>query len=454
MDRRWPFGIFAILILVGAVLFVRANLPSLVAVSPGDGETHVAVGSPIRLSFSEPMQPESVTQNLNIQPSMPGIFSWEANTLTFTPSEPWPSGERIYVALKTGARSNLGLPVLGERSWWFSISPPLLAYLWPADGPADLYAIDLVDNIATRLTEQPNGILAYDVSADGAQIYYSSRLTTQHSAIFRLDRLDSTLTQILVCTGVLCNFPQLSPGGDYMAYTRAPSSPVNEPFLQQVWLLPIVDGEPLGESQAMIVSDPTHPVGTPFWSPTGLLTFHDKALQEFVVLDPQSDERGFFPNETGEPGTWTPDGSNFIVHEVDFWGDGPMDFSSHLRRFEFPSAQNSDLSLDLALEDVTPAYSPDGRQIAFGRRYLDPDRFTIGSQLWLMEADGEYPRQITDSPNYNHSDFSWHPNGGYLAFVRYKQTTITDPPEIWIIASDGSDAVRLVIGGYAPQWIP
>lgn len=454
MNRRWLFGVIAIVILVGVVILVRTNLPALIVVSPEDGELHVPVGNPITLTFSEAMQVESVQKNLEIQPAIDGSFSWEENTLTFHPAQLWPSGEQIRVRLKSGARSSLGLPILGEQEWSFSISPPLLVYLWPDDGPADLYAIDLEDNIAARLTEQENGILAYDISADGAQIYYSARLTSQHSAIFRLDRIDGTITEILACTNVLCSFPQLSPSGDYIAYTRSPSNPGSEAFPQQIWLLPIVDGELSDGSQSRLVSDPNHPVGAPFWSPTGLLTFHDKTSQQFVVFNPQDDERRFIPNETGEPGTWAPDGGNFIVHEVDFWGDGPLDFSSHLWRFEYPSGQSENLSIDLALEDVTPVYAQDGGQIAFGRKYLDPDRWTLGSQLWLMQADGSYPRQITNNPDFNHADFAWHPNGGYLAFVRHKQTTMSDPPEIWIILADGTDAVRLVIGGYVPQWIP
>ena len=348
----------------------------------------------------------------------------------------------------------MGLPLLSDQQWSFSISPPLLVYLWPSDGPADLYTIDLVENIAAQLTDQPNGILAYDISADGVQIYYSSRLNTQNSAIFRLDRIDGEIAQILNCNNVLCNFPRLSPDGQYLAYTRAPSNPGSEPFPQQVWLLPIVDGEPQDESQASITSDPVHQAGAPFWSLTGLLTFHDWDAQHFVVLDPQTDEHVFFPNETGEPGTWSPDGNNYVVAEVDFWGSGPLDFSSHLWRFEYPSAKNTNLSVDLALEDVTPAYSPDGHQIAFGRKYLDNERWNPGSQLWLIDADGGNPRQITDNPDYNHADFAWHPNGQYLSFVRHKQTNLSEPPEIWIMPADGSDALRLVIDGYIPQWIP
>ena len=169
---------------------------------------------------------------------------------------------------------------------------------------------------------------------------------------------------------------------------------------------------------------------------------------------PQTEQRVFFSNQTGELGTWSPDGSNFIVHEVDFWDSGPLDFTSHLWRFEYPTAQKTDLSVDLALEDVAPAYAPDGSQIAFGRKYLDEERWIPGRQLWLMRPDGNRPRQITNSPDYNHADFAWHPNSEYLAFVRHDQTALAEPPEIWIILPDGSDMVRLVIGGYAPQWIP
>ncbi len=247
MNRRWLFSIIGIVILVGVVFFVRANLPTLIAVTPGDSETQVAIASPLKLTFSEEMQPESVLQNLEFQPPIVGSFDWDANTLTFTPAQPWTSGEQITVTLKAGARSTLGLPILGDQQWSFSTSPPLLVYLWPSIGPADLYAIDLVENIAIRLTGQPNGILTYDVSADGSQIYYSARLNSQNSAIFRLDRITGESIQILICNNVLCNYPQLSSGGDYLAYTRAPSNPGSEPFPQQVWLLPIVAGEPLAE---------------------------------------------------------------------------------------------------------------------------------------------------------------------------------------------------------------
>jgi Tol biopolymer transport system component len=72
----------------------------------------------------------------------------------------------------------------------------------------------------------------------------------------------------------------------------------------------------------------------------------------------------------------------------------------------------------------------------------------------LINADGHNAHQITDDPDFNHADFVWHPSGEYLAFVRYKQTTIIEPPEIWVTQPDGNGVTRLMIGGYEPQWIP
>jgi Tol biopolymer transport system component len=105
-------------------------------------------------------------------------------------------------------------------------------------------------------------------------------------------------------------------------------------------------------------------------------------------------------------------------------------------------------------ENTDPAYDPDGRLVAFARRYLDPARWTPGRQLWTMAANGGELRQLTEEPLFTHTDFTWRPDGGQIAYTRFNQMTLTDPPEIWVIEPDGSSPLRLVIGGYDPQWIP
>ena len=70
-----------------------------------------------------------------------------------------------------------------------------------------------------------------------------------------------------------------------------------------------------------------------------------------------------------------------------------------------------------------------------------------------MFADGSIPRQLTDQPDYKYTAFSWHPNGRQVATMRFNTTLIIDPPELWLLGLDG-EALRLVIGGFSPQWIP
>jgi Tol biopolymer transport system component len=55
---------------------------------------------------------------------------------------------------------------------------------------------------------------------------------------------------------------------------------------------------------------------------------------------------------------------------------------------------------------------------------------------------------------YNHYSFSWNPAGETLAYVRFNQVALIEPPEIWVIDPGTSQASRVIEGGYAPQWIP
>jgi hypothetical protein len=61
---------------------------------------------------------------------------------------------------------------------------------------------------------------------------------------------------------------------------------------------------------------------------------------------------------------------------------------------------------------------------------------------------------LTQTPFFNHANLIWSPDGRQLAYIRFNQETLTDPPELWIINNDGSLPRKLVTGGYAPLWIP
>jgi Tol biopolymer transport system component len=451
--RRLVFVILILLLVLVLVVGYQFLSPRVLGFTPGMDAADLPRQVPITLEFSQEMDPESVVRNLSITPEVSGAFTWEEKTLVFTPGESWDAGAVVRVELATGARSKLGLPLTGETpDWSFVVESILLAYLWPADGPADIYALDPESGTTAQLTEV-NGVLDFNVSRSGTGIYFSARNAQEGSDLFLLDRLTGSTRVVLPCEDVFCSNLQVSPDGELIAFERTKPSEGGAPAYPEVWVLL------LGEGRAELAGALGHVTQRPQWSRSGLLTFYDTDVQGFVFLDGATGASQALPNQTGEMGTWRSNGLEFVVPELKtsqlLTTDGLSMLYSHLVKYNSGNQRTTDLTGEDNQEDTSPVYSPDGTLLAFGRKYIDPQRWTPGRQIWLMRPDGTDTRQLTNSPeDFKHSAFAWHPNGDKIAYVQFNQTALTDPAELWLINVDGSDPTRLVIGGYSPEWIP
>jgi Tol biopolymer transport system component len=459
--RRLSILLLGLGLALAAVLGYWRAAPRLAGVSPAPGAESVPAASPLELRFTRPMRPESVAGRLTTRPARRGAYAWEGNTLVFTPDEPWPEGETVTVRLAPGARPAgwIAPAMARETAWSFTVSRSLIAYLWPANAPANLYALDPVSGAMFQLTESRFGLLDFSVSADGATIHYSENNASGGSDLKRLERspanaADWQPVEVLACPQAFCRSPRLSPDGAILAFEREglPASPF--PLFPQVWLLALPgDAETLAGAA-------DHPTRLADWSPQGILSFYDLDQRAFILLDPRTGETQAIPNETGEAGDWSPDGNLFVFPEILFLPAGDAQGTdstlsgSHLIAFDRQTASSLDLSRDLPVEDASPAFSPQGARLAFARSYLDPGRWTPGRQIWSMRPDGTQASALTDEPAYSHSGFAWSPDGQQLAYLRFNQESLTDPPELWIMNADGSDRIQLLAGGYSPQWIP
>ncbi|MDI4633206.1 PD40 domain-containing protein [Pelomonas sp. V22] len=89
-------------------------------------------------------------------------------------------------------------------------------------------------------------------------------------------------------------------------------------------------------------------------------------------------------------------------------------------------------------------WSPDGKQIAFLSDAAG------GDNVWVMNADGSNPRQVTKEDFRLLNNPVWHPNGKYiLARKHYTGTRSAGSGEIWMYHLDGGKGLQL---NEKPNW--
>jgi Tol biopolymer transport system component len=456
--------IFLILVLAGGSAYLLGT-PRLVSIQPEPGATQVPAGASLQLTFSRPMSAVSLADKLSIQPPQKGAYTWDGSLLTFTPERPWPNGEIVRFSLAGGIRAAgwLSLPTRQQRHWSMTIEKPLLIYLYPANNPAAIYAINPGSGDASRLTDIPGEVFDFSVDSSGTTVVYSAGRNTSGSTLYRLNRLTGENSIIMDFPAAQCRYPQVSPDGAFVAYERTGLAAGGQANPSQVWLLPLADDQGSPAPPVPFAAGAYgHQNQQPFWSPGGLLTYYDATLSAFILYDPRTRQSESVPSQTGQAGVWDPTGRWYVFPEIlaaispesaDNTGLSPLP-TSHLMRYDRVDKRLQDLTIMDNLEDTSPAFSPDGKTLVFARKYLNLSDWTPGRQIWLMDPDGSHAHQILQEPQYNHYDFSWSPDGAQIAYVRFDQTLLTAPPEVWIIQADGSLPRKLVAAGYAPRWIP
>lgn len=485
MKRFIPILVTGVILFLAGVIIFQFASPRLLSMEPKNGSVGIHPKANLRLTFSRQMNHDAVLDHLRFTPPIDGDFSWEGKTLIFTPEGGWPSGVQIQVEFTAGATASGLLPLSIRQSFEgsFQVNQPRLAYLYPSTGPANLYVIQPESGEVDLLVDFPEGILDYESNWAGSTIYFSGRNAAGGSDIYQLSTLhqeppvDEQVIEnedenrspayqlVLPCQANECRAPALSPSGQYLAFEQTIPLTEGGSGYPQVMLLPL-SGNGLPSGDPFPVGDADHQTTQPSWSSRGWLSFYDSTVIEFIFIDPESGEIARLPNESGENGSWSPDGSVFVVPEYYYLDDtlpgggeviGPV-VNSRLIAFYPEDGRTEDLSGAQNIEDMVPSFSPDGYNLAFARRYLGIAQWTPGRQLWMMPFAGNAPAgdpfPISNDPYYTHYDFVWSPDSNRLAYIRFNQTTLTEPPEIWFLEPLNLEGEKLIIGGTLPQWIP
>jgi dipeptidyl aminopeptidase/acylaminoacyl peptidase len=193
--------------------------------------------------------------------------------------------------------------------------------------------------------------------------------------------------------------PRFSPDGRYLSVLSA--RPVGAST--QLWLLDLHGGE------AHQVSHVAGEVVGYEWSPDG----SHVALVVRASSDPPADD--------AKAGAKTP--KPIVIDALQFKQD-KQDYltaasRTHMWLLDTRTEAATQLTADGARNDSTPAFSPDGRRLAYVSNLVGGPRDLGRDDVYLIDATaGATQRPLFSTETPNHQSLAWSPDGREIAFVK------------------------------------
>lgn len=412
----------------------------------------------ISVQFDEAMDRPTAEARFRTEPPLTGAFTWSGATLNFKPDAPLVPETEYIVIVERGARAESGRETVTEFRYSFTVMPPRVAYLYPADNaPQNIWIVDADDPATARqLTTSPTGIYDFAVSPDGTKIAFSEYTTTGMMDIKLLDVDTGALLQLTNCAQATCSTPAWRPDGGMIVYERIDyntglegvgSSPV------RLWTLDMTTYPP-----------PTRPLFSDLqilgynaqWSADGRrIALLDRGTAAVLVYNFDTGEIAALPTTAGNYGALSPDGERVVMQTILLLEGSPA--RAKMQVVNLNDGSLVDLSSgDDTIDEKRVQWRPDGALLAVSR---EDQAVIAGTQIYLVDPVDGTARMLTDDPLYASTFFYWHPAGNALVAQRLPliEGGVTDPfarPEIWVIDATTGDGMRLAENGFLPRWIP
>src|SRR5229473_712252 len=273
----------------------------------------------------------------------------------------------------------------------------------PKPASATPRAITIDDYFQIRDVAQP------ELSPDGQWVAYAVR-----TRMLKEDKNEQRLWMVstrggdaipLTAEGVSSSHPRWSPDGKYLAILSARNA-----GKAQVWLLDRRGGE------AQKLTEVAQGINDFEWSP-------DSTRLVLILQDPKpEDAEAAKDKDKDKPAAKPKTPPPLVIDRLQFKQDtvGYLDRRrDHLYVFDVASKKTTQLTSG-DFDDTEPAWSPDGKSLAFSsNRSSDPDR-NYNSDIWVVGADnsdkGAHLTQVTTNPGSDRAP-AWSPDGKWIAYV-------------------------------------
>ena len=285
------------------------------------------------------------------------------------------------------------------------------------------------------------------VSPDGQWLAYSVK-----TPLLNEDKNEERIWMIPTAGGdpialtaerVASSHPRWSPDGKYIAFQSS-----RDESKEQVWLLNRLGGE------AQRLTYTPQDVDELAWSPDGkrlALLMRDASLEELEDFKEQQekinsgdqDKNKDKDTKEKKPKTqrpWVIDRRQFKQDEIGYL-DGRR---THLYVFDLASRSLKQITSG-DYDDSELAWSPDGKRLAFAsnRSTPDPDA-SYNSDIWVVDADnggkGAHVTQVSKNPGEDRSP-AWSPDGKWIAFTARLEPQLFDyaTSHVAIVPSGGGE---------------
>jgi dipeptidyl aminopeptidase/acylaminoacyl peptidase len=234
--------------------------------------------------------------------------------------------------------------------------------------------------------------------------------------------------------------PQVSPDGLWVAYVVSSNDRDSDEAKSAIWMVSW-DG-----SQRLALTSPNDGTDKPRWSPDGrYLAFvampADSDKGQIMLLDRRGGDAQQLMNFTGDIGeyAWSPDGKQLVIameqgEEEKFPRPIVIDArhfkqdedgylragrARHLYLIDVESKRIEALTADAKFNEDLPAWSPDGKQIAFIRteeRGVDQNGREVIDVI--AARTGATARKVAEPYAPNFQKLAWSPDGTLIAYLQ------------------------------------